>query len=106
MIEVSIHIGLWQEEEGVGVPYPAAFACLPPAETSEDGEDILALLEVHPEALDEIAQDDLHEFILKWERYALCYCLPFEVCEDFEVVEDCWQVVGQDEAQTFPEEGA
>lgn len=106
MIEVSIRIGLWQEEEGVDIPHPAAFASLPPAETSEDGEDIVVVLEVHPDALDEIAQDVLHEFILKWERYALCYCLPFEVCEDFEVVDNCWQVVDQDDTETFSEGGA
>jgi len=94
MIEVSIRIGLWQEGEGVSVPYPAAFVGLPSAETSEDGEDILAVLEVHLEALDEGDPDALHEFILKWERYALSYCLPFEVCEDFEAVEERWQVKG------------
>ena len=90
MVEVSIRIGLWQEEEGIDTPHAAAFAGLPPAETSEDGEDILAVLEVHPEALDEGDLDALHEFILKWERNALSYCLPFEVCEDFEAVEERW----------------
>jgi len=94
MIEVSIRIGLWQEEEGIGIPHAAAFAGLPPAETGEDGEDILAVLEVHPEALDEGDPEALHEFILKWERNALSYCLPFEVCEDFEAVEERWQVKG------------
>ena len=92
MIEISICIGLWQEEEGVNVPHPAAFVSLPPFETSEDGGDILAVLEVHPDTLDESDPDALHEFILKWERYALCYCLPFEVSEDFEVVDDIWKV--------------
>ncbi len=92
MIEISICIGLWQEEEGTGIPHPAAFVSLPPFETSEDGGDILAVLEVHPDALDEGDPDALHEFILKWERYALCYCLPFVVSEDFEAVDDTWKV--------------
>jgi len=92
MIEISIRIGQWQEEEGVGLPHPAAFVSLPPFETSEDSTNFEAVLEVHPDTLDEIESDVLHEFILKWERYALCYCLPFVVSEDFEVVGNTWKV--------------
>ncbi|PJH76200.1 MAG: hypothetical protein CO064_02570 [Anaerolineae bacterium CG_4_9_14_0_8_um_filter_58_9] len=87
----GIHVGCWYGDEGDQAARPAAIIGLPP---TQDGEPVEAVLEVYEDFLNEIAPSDdaLHEFILKWERYALDHYLPFDVSEDFNVVEDRWQV--------------
>ncbi|MBU4225453.1 MAG: hypothetical protein KKC71_06495 [Chloroflexi bacterium] len=88
----GIHVGCWYGDEGDQAARPAAYIGLPPA---EDGEAVEAVLDVFQDTLDVIAPGDdaLHEFILKWERYALHYYLPFDVSEDFESVDNRWQLV-------------
>jgi len=88
----GIHVGCWYRDEGDQAAHPAAYIGLPP---TEDGEAVEAVLEVFQASLDEIAPNDdaLHEFILKWERYALGCYLPFDTSEDFECVGNRWQLV-------------
>ncbi len=92
----AIYIGCWYGPDSVSAGQPAAFICLPPA---LDGEPIEAVLEVYKDSLDDIAPNDeeLHEFILKWEHYALENHLSFETSEDFEVVDNRWRVVVEEE---------
>ncbi|MDI6770902.1 MAG: hypothetical protein QMD04_14675 [Anaerolineales bacterium] len=88
----GIHVGCWYGDEDDQAAHPAAYIGLPP---TEDGEVVEAVLDVFQDTLDVIAPGDdaLHEFILKWERYALNYYLPFDVSEDFECVDNRWQLV-------------
>jgi len=88
----GIHVGCWYGDEGDQAARPAAYIGLPP---TEDGEAVEAVLDVFQDTLDKIdpGDDALHEFILKWERYALDCYLPFDVSEDFESVDNRWQLV-------------
>jgi hypothetical protein len=92
----GIHIGCWYGESAFEVPLPAAFIGLPPMQ--DGGEPVEAILKVHNNYLDTIEPGDeaLHEFVLKWERYALEHDLPFDASEDFEYVDNRWQVVIED----------
>ena len=87
----GIHVGCWYGDEGDQAAHPAAYIGLPP---TEDGEAVEAVLDVFQDTLDKIdpGDDALHEFILKWERYALDCYLPFDVSEDFESVDNRWQL--------------
>ena len=89
----GIHVGCWYGDDGNSVPQPAAYIGLPPMQDSS--EPVEAVLEVYKDTLDAIEPggDELHEFILKWERYALDHYLPFDVSEDFEVEDNRWRVV-------------
>jgi hypothetical protein len=88
----GIHVGCWYGDEGDQAAHPAAYIGLPP---TEDGEAVEAVLDVFQDTLDKIdpGDDALHEFILKWERYALDCYLPFDASEDFESVDNRWQLV-------------
>jgi hypothetical protein len=97
-IRPGISITCWYGDDGQLVAQPAAMIGLPP---TASGEFVSVVLDVYKDTLDEIepGNEELHEFILKWERYALENFLPFDVSEDFEVVDNRWQVVVEEESE-------